>query len=1116
MRLFKENLVIQFSAVSLIMMLVIGTAVSAVLTTRLSAHLELMQVHLVSGPSMLDDDINNLRWVTLGMITGGFAVLYGGLVGIVWGGWKTIVNQRSQLQYRTKEMDLTDEVARIITSTLHIDRVYGDFARELKKLVVFERASISTVDSEAGTFKIQYIFADPRSGYEVGKVCPLDGTQTGHLVSTGHTLARNVLSSDLSFQDDQDFHRIGLESSIAVPLVSKSRVIGSFILRGNNAFGKREEVILERLARQIAPAVENAELFEQVQASVGEMALVDELAKIVTCTLDIDQMYERFAVELKKLVDFDQANIKTIDPEAGELQMRYLWEPASSPRQIGDRIRLKGSQTDHVIMAGQTLVQEDVAVDTRKFLMDREHLKAGLRSCIKVPLISKTQVLGSMTLRSRRVGAYGPREQAILERLASQIAPAIENSQLYLRLQASMEEMDLVDEVAGIITSTLDIDQVYEKFALEMKKLVDSDRIAIHTIDQKASTSTLKYLIGPARSSRAFGTTAPLGPSRTREVLETGLPLLSDDTTIDPQFPSDHEYASNGMRASIVVPLICKGRVIGALSLRSHRAGAYGPREQQILERLASQIAPAIENARLYQETLQAEEALRESEERYRAVAYSAPDAIVSADGSGNIISWNRSAQDIFGYTEQEIIGERLTLLMPEQFRDSHRRGLDRISSTGESNVIGKTVELQGLRKDGSQFPLELSLASWQTEKETFYTGIIRDITGTKELNAQLLQAQKMESVGRLAGGVAHDFNNMLTPIIGYAQLGKRKLAAGDSLLDDLNEIQESAERACGIIGQLLSFSRRQRVEPRVIDLNLLIAHSVNMLRSFIGEDILVSLQLQSDRKLIKVDPNQMEQLLVNMAVNARDAMPEGGNFTVGTHDFAADQESTAGCPGIAAGDYVMLEIGDNGIGMTDEVKAHIFEPFFTTKDMANGTGLGLATCYGIVKQAGGEIVVESEPGQGTTFKIYLPATNEGVTPVKPSEEHEILPRGTETILLVEDDEKVRTLASKILQGQGYSVFEAADGAEALVVAEDFTSDEIHLLLTDVIMPEMGGLELADRIVSSRPSTKVLYWSGYADGAVGNDSVLKADTAFMSKPFSPPALALKVREVLDN
>ena len=454
MKFFRENLLLQFSAVSLVLMTIVGVAIFVTLSTGLKTHINLIDSQLSPGNLILNNDNYSLRQMMLGVIAGGFVLLYGSLLWTVWIGCWAMVRQRnllqspgagieSQLSDHLKEMELLDEVSRIITSTLHIDRVYGDFARELKKLVAFERASISTVDSEAGTFKIQYIFCDPRSGYDVGKVGLLEGNQTGYLVSTGHTFTRNILSSDLSFQDDQDYHQMGLDFSIAVPLVSKSRVMGSFILRGNNAFGKREEVILERLARQIAPAVENAELFEQVQANVGEMALVDELAKIVTCTLDIDQVYERFALGLKKLVDFDRANIHIIDPEAGEFQRRYLWGPASSQRQIGERMPLKGSQTDHVKVTGQTLVRNDVAVDTR-FPMDQEHLKAGLRSCIKVPLISKSQVLGSMTLRSRRVGAYGPREQAILERLASQIAPAIENSQLYLRLQASMEEIALL------------------------------------------------------------------------------------------------------------------------------------------------------------------------------------------------------------------------------------------------------------------------------------------------------------------------------------------------------------------------------------------------------------------------------------------------------------------------------------------------------------------------------------------------------------------------------------------------------------------------------------------------------------------------------------------------
>jgi len=306
-------------------------------------------------------------------------------------------------------------------------------------------------------------------------------------------------------------------------------------------------------------------------------------------------------------------------------------------------------------------------------------------------------------------------------------------------------------------------------------------------------------------------------------------------------------------------------------------------------------------------------------------------------------------------------------------------------------------------------------------------------------------------------------------------------------------------------------------VEPTVLDLNLLIGQSMGMLRPLIGEDISIALKLESEWKLVRMDPTQTEQLLANMVVNAKDAMPRGGTLTIGTYDDAVDQVLTAKTPGKPTKRYVVLEVSDDGMGMSDEVKAHIFEPFFTTKVVDEGTGLGLATCYGIIKQAGGEIQVETALGKGTTFRIYLPSANEEVTPVDTHQEHEILPGGTERVLLVEDDEKVRTLASKILLGQGYSVLEAANGVEALAVAEDFTGDEIHLLLTDVIMPKMGGLELADRLMTSHPRTKVLYWSGYTNRAfMGDDGVLKENIAFMPKPFSPPALTLKVREVLNS
>ena len=441
--------------------------------------------------------------------------------------------------------------------------------------------------------------------------------------------------------------------------------------------------------------------------------------------------------------------------------------------------------------------------------------------------------------------------------------------------------------------------------------------------------------------------------------------------------------------------------------------------------------------------------------------------------------------------------------------------------ATGRTDEIGDLAqaleEMSGKVKERTdqlqraKDELEEKVAERTAAFQASNVRLLAEIEERERLQDQLLQTQKIESIGRLAGGIAHDFNNMLTPIIGYAQLGKGKLPPGNSLLHDLDEIQKAAERATNLTSQLLAFSRRQNIEPRVINLNHLIVDTGNMLRHLIREDIQLAMLLRSEMKLVKVDPTQVEQVLVNLVINASDAMPNGGNLTIGTSDITLDQDAD-----IEPGNYVMLEVSDNGVGMTDEVRAHVFEPFFTTKEVGQGTGLGLATCYGIVKQAGGHISVCGELGRGTSFKIYFPVADEGIKKLPLSSEPATLPLGEETVLLVEDEEMVRSLATHILREQGYSVLEAANGVEALAVAEEYSGEEIHLLLTDVVMPEMGGRELADRLMTTRPRTKVLYCSGYTEDVFFNVGVLEHETAFLPKPFSPPALALKVRKVLDS
>ncbi|MCI0438009.1 MAG: ATP-binding protein [Chloroflexi bacterium] len=382
----------------------------------------------------------------------------------------------------------------------------------------------------------------------------------------------------------------------------------------------------------------------------------------------------------------------------------------------------------------------------------------------------------------------------------------------------------------------------------------------------------------------------------------------------------------------------------------------------------------------------------------------------------------------------------------------------------------------------------------------------------------QLVQAQKMESVGRLAGGVAHDFNNLLTPIMGYAQLGIMGLPPGnDRLRANLLEIQKAGERASNLTRQLLAFSRRQITEPKVLSLNNLIVDMDKMLRRLIGEDIELATLPDSALGMVEIDPGQMEQVLMNLVVNARDAMPIGGKITIETANVALDEEYARVNPGVSPGDYVALTVSDTGTGMTDEVKARIFEPFFTTKEDGKGTGLGLATCYGIAKQYGGHIAVYTELGHGTTFKVYLPRYKGEVKPSAPARNDPAqMPRGTETVLLVEDEDAVRKLAARVLEGQGYTVLEASNGEEALRLVEENPSQRIDLLLTDVVMPRMGGRELSERLREMTPELKVIYTSGYTDDAILRHGILTSEAIFTQKPFSPSALAVMVRNVLDD
>ena len=508
------------------------------------------------------------------------------------------------------------------------------------------------------------------------------------------------------------------------------------------------------------------------------------------------------------------------------------------------------------------------------------------------------------------------------------------------------------------------------------------------------------------------------------------------------------------------------------------------------------------------------EERLRESEERFRTMTESAVDAVVTADGDGNIVSWNRGARTVFCHDADEVLGAPLARLVPEALRERDADGRERLAASAVAPALERPVELQGLRKDGATFPIELSLARWETRRGSFLTVIIRDITERRQLEEQFRQAQKMESVGRLAGGLAHDFNNLLTVIGGHAELLHERLRPDDPLHGRIGRIQEAAAHAADLTKQLLAFSRKQVLAPTVIDLNAVVAELEPMLRRLIGEDIDLVTAPARGLGSVKADAAQIKQIILNLAVNARDAMPQGGKLTIETDNVDLDARYARLHPDVPPGTYVMIAVTDTGVGMDEATRARIFEPFFTTKAPGKGTGLGLATVYGIVKQSSGSISVYSEPGRGTAFKVYLPRVDEAAEAV-PASPRAAARGGSETILVVEDNEMVRTVTCEILKRQGYTVVEARHGLDALDIAQRYHG-AIHLLITDVVMPEMGGPELVSRLGPIRPRMKIVYVSGYTADAIDHQGMLDEGIEFLSKPVALDTLVRKVREVLDR
>jgi PAS domain S-box-containing protein len=993
-----------------------------------------------------------------------------------------------------------------VSSTLELDKVLDHILDQATRVIHSDTCNVMLLEgAEARIVRWHGYEAFGGSEHLQNVTFRLATTTT---LKQMHETGEPMLVPDTLAYDGWQWISDWIRSYAGAPIRVRDHVIG--FLSVNSAtkgfFTRAHLDPLRTFADQAGLAIQNARMFEETRRRVEYLSTLHQTALAITSDLNLHQVLDALYEQVNRIMDVGAFYVALYDQETGLIHFPLLTGQTGAHEIAPLHIERRPGITSYVIQTRQPLYLPDIqaamaAQDPPFHIIPL--IEMHTRSYIGVPLIFRDQVIGVLSVQSYEADAYQEAEVRLLTTIASQAAIAIENARMYNEARRRNRELALLNRVIAACAASQEIETMLETTCRELALAFDVPQSAAALFNPEKTEAVVVAEYRAKGRPSALGERIPVEANLASQyLLEHKAPLILDNAQTDPRQAPIHDLLRRrGTISLLLLPLLVEGEVVGSLGIDALEPRTFTAEEVALAQRVAEQVSGALARTRL-----------QETQQRLGTAVGQAAESIFITETDGTIVYVNPAFERITGYSYEEVIGRNPRILKSGRHDSAFYREMWGTIASGQV-WQGRFINR---KKDGSLYIEDATITPVRNQAGEIvnYVATMRDVTREVELEDQFRQAQKMEALGRLAGGVAHDFNNLLTIIHMSTRLLERQLRAEDPLWEPVQHIREASERATDLNKQLLSFSRHQMIEPQVINLNEAVSELSRMLQRLIGEDIQLETALAEDLWPVHTDPSQLDQVIMNLVVNARDAMPQGGTLSIRTANVRLDETYAARHVDAQPGEYALLSIHDTGMGMDDETKAHLFEPFFTTKGREKGTGLGLATVFGIVKQGRGHIDVESQVGQGSTFRIYLPRAR--VARKAPSARaHPQGIYGNETILLVEDEEAVRALTVGILQSYGYHVLVASDGAEALRVHRTYEGP-IHLLLTDVIMPQMSGRELADRLRKLQPGIRVLFMSGYADERITDDGVFEPGTAFIAKPLTIEVLTHQVRMILDS